>query len=151
MPSLKRYIEVLKTKPMKKIYWIAAFMAVVAIACSKRQDVPSLHEQMEGSWQVRSYTEERYDILNNTVSRNEVICNGSATMNFSAFEKLYVNFDTAAAAVWTYKVVNHRTLEIENKKWTITKLDPKSFHLSLNERDSSLKHRDVVGYRLERP
>ena len=136
---------------MKQVYLLLAMTTCFAMACEKTTDVPSLHEKMEGTWKVGSYTEERYDPLNNTVSRNEVNCNGCGSMTFET-RRIYVNFDTAAAsAVWAYNIVNESTLKIENLNWSITKLDKEAFHLSLNQRDSSRKIREVVRYQLVRP
>ena len=129
---------------------LIALTLTSGIACVKTIDVPSLHEQLEGEWQVASYTEERYVSTTNTVSRNEVAGRPGDRMRFSDRDRLFVSFDTAAPVTWTYRVTDARTLSIEGKSWTIQQLDAQQLHLSSNQRDSSFKVRDVVRYHLVR-
>jgi hypothetical protein len=136
---------------MKSVSLIFTLMTVVLAPCEKTRDVPSLHEQLEGRWQVASYLEERFNWNTHSLSRQEIICGPSDIMDFSSFNRLYVRFDTASPAIWTYKVIDFKTLEIEGKSWSITKLDERDLHLSLNKRDSSVKQTGVVRFQLIRP
>jgi hypothetical protein len=72
-------------------------------------------------------------------------------MNFTRNGQVLVNFDSVARLIWGYKIVDGRTLDIEGRKWTIAKPDDQHLYLSLNERDTSVKLRNVMGYHLKRP
>ena len=135
---------------MKRILLIMLCASVI-VSCEKTLDVPSLAEKMDGRWNVAGYTEERYQPALNTVTRIDFAGRVNDNMVFSTFDHLYVNFDTAATAVWTYKEVDPITIDIEGKKWRIIKLDKTEFDLSLNERDTAVKLRNIVYYRLRRP
>lgn len=143
-----------KTGSASRTKILASSLVLISIVTSGLScttiDVPSLSEQLEGEWRVSSYTEERYHSSTNTVSRNEVACGPNDKMVFSDRDRLFVSFDTAGTAAWTYKITDARTLSIEGKSWTINHLDPHQLQLSSNQRDSSFKLRDVVRYRLVR-
>ena len=134
---------------MKKALLTLIICAGFFVACEKN-DVPSLDEQKEGKWQIKSYTEEKYQPATNTVTRREMPGGAADYMNFM-FEKVYVNFDSIPAHLWSCTIFDYNTLRIEGKKWDIVKLDAHNFHLSLAERDSTPKIRDVVRFELVRP
>lgn len=134
---------------MKKVFGVLPLCMGLLMACSKN-DVPDLHEQMEGRWQVRSYTVERYNAAANTTNKYVHTCGPGDYMDFT-YGKISVHFDSAAAQEWPCEIFDYNTLKIAGKKWDIVKLDPAGFHLSLFERDSSMKYRDVVRYELARP
>jgi hypothetical protein len=126
-------------------------LTLLFASCERTIDVPSLDEQLKGQWRVESYTEERYDQSLNSVTRNDTYCGAKDFMNFTTNGQLLVNFDTVAPVIWKYAIVDHRTLDIDGRKWTIAKLDSQQLHLLLNERDTSLKQKNVMGYQLKRP
>ena len=136
---------------MKKVFWMLAVCAGLLTACNKEEtDVPDLHEKMEGRWQVRSYMVEEYDRGANTTNKYVYTCGPADYMDFTC-GKVSVHFDSTAALQWACEIFDYNTLTIAGKKWDIVKLDPTEFQLSLFERDSSLKYRDVVRYELVRP
>jgi hypothetical protein len=134
-----------------QISFFLMFLALLFASCERTVDVPSLHEQLKGQWRVEFYTEESYDQSLNSVTRSDTYCRNKSFMNFTTNDQLLVNFDTVAPVIWKYSIVDHRTLDIEGRKWTIEKLDDQQLHLLLNERDTSLKQRNVMGYQLKRP
>lgn len=135
---------------MKKFLSLVPLLLLFG-SCEKAVDVPSLHEQLEGVWKIELYTEEVYDRSLNSVNRDTTYCGNASFMNFTRNDQLLVNFDSIPRLVWKYRIVDDRTLNIEGRKWTITKLDDQELHLSLNERDSSVKQRNLTGYHLKRP
>ena len=118
--------------------------------CTKTIDVPSLDESKEGVWSIDYFVEERYQPVSNSVVRYEHAGKPGDYMNFER-DKVFVHFDSTGIEEWSCKIVDHNTLSIEGKKWEIVTLNQVNFHLSLNERDSSLKHRDIVRFVLKRP
>ena len=120
-------------------------------SCDDFRDVPSLHEQMEGNWRIQSYTMERYNATLNTSIREEITARPSDYMQFIKPDRIVMHFDTAASTQnLSYNIIDARTLSIEGKSWTITKLDQSEFNLSSNQRDTSFKLRDLVGFHLVR-
>ena len=105
-----------KTGSASRTKILASSLVLISIVTSGLScttiDVLSLSEQLEGEWRVSSYTEERYHSSTNTVSRNEVACGPNDKMVFSDRDRLFVSFDTAGTAAWTYKITDARTLSI---------------------------------------
>src|SRR5687767_10139813 len=135
---------------MKQTF-VLLLLSTLGITACETHDVPSLHEQLEGAWTLESYMVEQYNPSTNSLSRQEVPGKPSEYFHFSTLNKLVVRFDSTGPMVWTYRLTDARTLSIENKKWTIIKLDPQQLHLFSNERDSSFKLREIVRYQLKRP
>lgn len=133
---------------MKKLTQLLG-ICVIFMACNK-SDVPSLDEQKEGRWRIKSYTEERYNPATNMVSRHETQCGQGDYMDF-AYERVAVHFDSTADQQWSCAIVDYKTLKIEGKRWDIVQLNPQNFQLSLFDRDSLRKHREVVWFELTRP
>jgi hypothetical protein len=134
---------------MKKLYR-PVLLILLFTSCERAIDVLSLREQLEGVWKIELYIEEHYDGSLNSVSRDTVYCGNTGFMNFTRNDQLLVNFDSIPRLLWKYRIVDERTLNIEGGKWTITKLDDQELHLSLNERDTSVKQRNLMGYHLKR-
>ena len=134
-----------------KFFLTLVCLTLLFVSCKKTIDVPSLQEQLDGLWKIDLYIEERYDARLNSVSRDTTYCGEKDFMNFTRNEQVLVNFDSVARLIWRYKIVDNRTLDIEGRKWTIAKLDDQHLHLLLNERDTSVKERNVMGYHLKRP
>jgi hypothetical protein len=135
---------------MKKLSGLLLILFLFS-SCERANDVPSLQEQLEGTWKIEWYVAEHYDGNLNTVVRDTTNCGNASFMNFTRNHQLLVNFDSITRLLWNYSIADGRTLDIEGRKWAITKLDERELHLSLNERDSSVKQRNLVGYHLKRP
>jgi hypothetical protein len=134
-----------------KTFLMLLCLAVLLPSCEKAVDVPSLQEEMDGVWKIEFYVEERYDATLNSVNRDTTYCGNSGFMNFTRNGQVLVNFDSIPRLVWKYSIVDQRTLDIEGRKWTIEKPDDQQLHLLSNERDTSLKQRNVMRYQLKRP
>lgn len=135
---------------MKNVFLMAAAFLMFLLACTKKVDVPSLEEQKQGQWQIKSYLEEKYHFPTNTLTRNKVECRPGSYMDFSA-TKVLVYFDSTGVQQWTSAPFDYNTFLIEGKKWDAVTIDEKNFHISLAQRDSTPKQREVVFYELMRP
>jgi hypothetical protein len=139
-----------KLHEMKKALLILAISLGFLVACRQQNDLTSLKEQIEGRWRIESYTVERFHPVTNSVSTHVFDCAPGDYMDFTN-DRVSVHFDSTAGEAWPYLILNHNTLLIEDKRWHVLKLAPTEFHLSLRDRDSSQKYRDVVLFELARP
>lgn len=134
---------------MKTRLFIVGLVTLLVSACTK--DVPSLHEQMVGKWRVESYSTEKYDPVTNSSTMFTVPGRPGDQFEFLEYDRILVDFDTAAMQQWQYTQVDRDDLLIQGEPWGITKLSDREFHLSLKFRDSAIKNADPVIYRLARP